>query len=136
VLPFGVVFDKNSAIYPLATAFLSILMLILNSYVKDVDPGQDAQKHREAASDIWNVREAYLSLLTDIRDQNFSLIDLRARRDELQSQLHAIYKAAPHTNGKAYSEAQDALQNREDLTFTDAEIDAFLPGPLKRKRAA
>ena len=136
MLPFGVVFDKNSAIYPLATAFLSILMLIVNSYVKDVDPGQDAQKHREAASDIWNVREAYLSLLTDIRDQNFSLIDLRARRDELQSQLHAIYKAAPHTNGKAYSEAQDALQNREDLTFTDAEIDAFLPGPLKRKRAA
>ena len=129
-------FDKNSAIYPLATAFLSILRLILNSYVKDVDPGQDAQKHREAASDIWNVREAYLSLPTDIRDQNFSLIDLRARRDELQSQLHAIYKAAPHTNGKAYSEAQDALQNREDLTFTDAEIDAFLPGPLKRKRAA
>jgi len=82
------------------------------------------------------VREAYLSLLTDIRDQNFSLIDLRARRDELQNQLHAIYKAAPHTNGKAYSEAQNALQNREDLTFTDAEIDAFLPGPLKRKRAA
>ena len=111
-------------------------MLILNSYVKDVDPGQDAQKHREAASDIWNVREAYLSLLTDIRDQNFSLSDLRARRDELQSQLHAIYGAAPHTNGKAYGEAQDALKNKEDLTFTDAEIDAFLPGPLKRTRPA
>ena len=104
--------------------------------IRQGDSGQDAQKHREAASDIWNVREAYLSLLTDIRDQNFSLIDLRARRDELQNQLHAIYKAAPHTNGKAYSEAQNALQNREDLTFTDAEIDAFLPGPLKRKRAA
>lgn len=132
----GVVFDTNSAIYPLATAFLSISMLILNSYVKDVDPGQDAQKHREAASDIWNVREAYLSLLTDIRDQNFSLSDLRARRDELQSQLHAIYRAAPHTSGKAYGEAQDALKNKEDLTFTDAEIDAFLPGPLKRTRAA
>jgi SMODS and SLOG-associating 2TM effector domain family 4 len=97
---------------------------------------QDAQKHREAASDIWNVREAYLSLLTDIRDQNFSLSDLRARRDELQNQLHAIYRAAPHTNGKAYGEAQDALKNKEDLTFTDAEIDAFLPGPLKRTRAA
>ena len=30
-------------------------------------------------------REAYLSLLTDIRDPNFNLSDLRARRDDLQS---------------------------------------------------
>jgi SMODS and SLOG-associating 2TM effector domain family 4 len=132
----GVVFDKNSAVFPLATAFLSISMLILNSYVKDVDPGQEAQKHREAASDIWNVREAYLSLLADIRDQAFTLADLRTRRDELQNELHAIYRGAPHTNGKAYGQAQDALKNKEDLTFTDAEIDAFLPGPLRRKPAA
>jgi SMODS and SLOG-associating 2TM effector domain family 4 len=132
----GVVFDKNSAVFPLATAALSILMLIVNSYVKDIDPGQDAQIHRDAASDIWNLREAYLSLLADIRDQAFSLADIRGRRDELQAQLHLIYKAAPHTNSKAYAEAQDALQKREDLTFTDAEIDAFLPGPLKRTRAS
>jgi hypothetical protein len=128
----GVLFDKSSMIYPLATVGLSISMLIVNSYVKDIDPGQDAQIHREAASDIWNVREAYFSLLTDIRDQSYSLNDLRTRRDELQSQLHAIYKTAPHTNSRAYGEAQDALKNKEDLTFSDAEIDAFLPGPLKR----
>lgn len=54
-----------SRLCPLATAGLSISMLILNSYVKDIDPGQDAQIHRDAASDIWNVREFYLSLLTD-----------------------------------------------------------------------
>ncbi|MFK4534231.1 hypothetical protein ABIA00_002414 [Bradyrhizobium ottawaense] len=130
----GVLFDKNSMVYPLATAGLSISMLILNSYVKDIDPGQDAQIHRDASSDIWNVREFYLSLLTDIRDQSFSLNELRNRRDELQGQLHAIYKTAPHTDGKAYGAAQDALKKKEDLTFTDAEIDAFLPGPLKRTR--
>jgi SMODS and SLOG-associating 2TM effector domain family 4 len=128
----GVIFDKNSTFFPYATVTLSVLMLVLNSYVKDLDPGQAAQKHREAASDIWNVREAYLSLLTDIHDPSFTLGDLRKRRDELQAQLAKIYHSAPHTNGKAYAEAQDALKNREDLTFSDAEIDAFLPGPLKR----
>jgi hypothetical protein len=128
----GVVFDKTSSIYPFATAFLSISMLILNTYVKDVDPGQEAEKHRDTASDIWNVRETYLSLLTDIRDVAFTLQELRVRRDSLQEELHAIYRAAPHTDGKAYGEAQNALKNNEDLTFTDAEIDAFLPGPLKR----
>jgi SMODS and SLOG-associating 2TM effector domain family 4 len=128
----GVIFDKTSMIYAYATVSFSALMLVLNSYVKDLDPGQAAQKHREAASDIWNVREAYLSLLTDIRDPSFTLADLRKRRDDLQAQLAKIYHSVPHTNGKAYAEAQDALKNKEDLTFSDAEIDAFLPGPLKR----
>ena len=128
----GVIFDSNSAFFPYATAILSILLLVLNSYVKDIDPGQAAQKHREAASDIWNIREAYLSLLADIRDPSISLTELRNRRDELQAQLHKIYRIAPHTNGKAYGKAQDALKNKEDLTFTDSEIDAFLPTPLRR----
>jgi hypothetical protein len=130
----GVIFDKTTTFYPIATAVLSISLLMLNSYVKDVDPGQEAQKHREAASDIWNVREFYLSLLTDIRDQSFDVADLRKRRDDLQSQLYKIYKSAPHTDGKAYGQAQTALKNNEDLTFSDAEIDAFLPAPLKRAK--
>jgi conflict system pore-forming effector with SLATT domain len=128
----GVIFDRNSIFYPYATAVLAISLLILNSYVKDIDPGQAAQKHREAASDIWNIREAYLSLLADIRDSSISLVELRQRRDDLQMQLHKIYRIAPHTNSKAYGKAQDALKNKEDLTFSDPEIDAFLPSPLKR----
>ena len=66
----------------------------MNSYAKDLDPGAAAQKHREAASDIWNIREAYLSLLTDIRDPAIALEPLRQQRDELQSALHKIYRAA------------------------------------------
>lgn len=128
----GVLFSKESLFFAYGTALLSILSLIFNSYLKDLDPGQLAQKHREAASDVWNVREAYLSLLTDIRDKANDLGALRKRRDDLQAQLHKIYRAAPHTDGKAYGEAQDALKNKEDLTFSDEEIDAFLPGPLKR----
>lgn len=128
----GVLFDRSSAFYPYATAALAMSLLILNSYVKDLDPGLAAQKHREAASDIWNVREAYLSLLTDIRDSTFALGDLRRRRDELQSQLYKIYRSAPNTDSKAYGKAQDALKNKEDLTFSDAEVDAFLPEPLRR----
>jgi len=128
----GVLFQRDSAFFSYATALLSISLLILNSYVKDLDPGQLAQKHRETASDIWNAREAYLSLLTDVRDPSNNLADLRNRRDTLQAQLHKIYRAAPHTDGVAYSAAQDALKNNEELTFSDGEIDALLPGPLKR----
>jgi hypothetical protein len=37
---------------------------------------------------------------------------------------------------KAYREAQDALKNKEDLTFSEAEIDAFLPEPLKHTQSS
>lgn len=128
----GVIFDKNSQLFAYGTAALAISMLILNSYAKDLDPGQKAQKHRDTASDIWNVREAYLSLLADIKDNAIPMTVLRGRRDDLQAELHKIYHAAPHTTGKAYGEAQDALKNQEELTFSDAEIDASLPETLKR----
>ena len=64
----GVLLDRNSTYLPYVTALVSTLTLILNSYLKDLDPGQAAQKHRDAASDIWNARESYLSLLADIKD--------------------------------------------------------------------
>jgi hypothetical protein len=115
-----------------ATAVLSILSLIFNAYLKDLDPGALAQRHRETASDMWNVREAYLSLITDILDKTANLPSLRERRDGLQAALHKIYHGAPHTDGKAYSRAQDALKSNEDLTFTEKEIDVMLPANLRR----
>jgi hypothetical protein len=131
----SVIFSQGSAwegyaIY--ATAALSILSLIFNAYLKDLDPGALAQRHREAGSDIWNIREAYLSLITDIIDNGNDLTSLRNRRDELQAALHKIYHGAPHTDGKAYGKAQDALKNNEDLTFTENEIDVMLPASIRR----
>ncbi len=129
----GIVFDRSSAFFTYGTLLLSVGMLILNSYAKDLNPGAEAQKHREAAADLWNVRESYLSLLTDIRDPTVQLVKLRTRRDELQAQLHKIYKSAPRTDDEAYGKAQTALKENEELTFSDAEIDAFLPAPLRKK---
>lgn len=38
----------------------------------------------------------------------------------------------PSCPRKAYKLAQQALQKNEDMTFSDEEIDAFLPKELKR----
>ena len=57
---------------------------------------------------------------------------LQTERDQLLQDLHTAYASSPPTNSDAYAEAQKALKYREDLTFTDGEIDAFLPKPLRR----
>ena len=48
--------------------------------------------------------------------------------------LHLVYSSAPSTSYQAYREAQKALKQNEDMTFSDEEIDAFLPNELKRDR--
>lgn len=134
----GALFDASSplgqyAVYAgYATAALAILSLIFNSCIKEFDPGALAQRHRESASNIWNVRESYLSLITDALDDAFPLETIRERRDDLQGALHELYLAAPFTDGKAYAKAQKGLKDNEELMFTEKEIDDMLPHTLRR----
>ncbi|WP_137887908.1 SLATT domain-containing protein [Pseudomonas sp. 2FE] len=116
-----------------ATAFLSLLTLLVSGYMKGFDPGGTAQKHRDAAAGLWPIRESYLSLITDWRMEQITFEEATKRRDELQAKLAAIYKGAPQTDGKAYAAAQKALKNNEEYTFSHSEIDCFLPSSLRKE---
>ena len=111
---------------------ISTLLLILNAYTKNYDLGELAQKHKQAANEIWFLREKYLSLLTDLAIGEKPIEQLQIERDTLLESLHSVYSGSPSTTFEAYKKAQDALQTKEDMTFSDEEIDAFLPKELKR----
>lgn len=115
---------------------VSTTLLALNAFTKDNDFGALAQKHRKTGNDLWLIRERFCSLLVDVAMKEKPLELLQKQRDDLIEQLHTIYNAAPSTTSKAYAKAQDALQKHEDMTFSDAEIDAFLPRELKRSSRA
>jgi hypothetical protein len=127
----GILYSDRFAL-KLVTALVSFGTVALTAYMKGFDPGATAQRHRDTAADIWPIREGYLSLLTDIIGGNEDAALLRQRRDKLQQALAAIYKGAPHTDGTAYSDAQIALKQNEEYTFSDEEIDAFLPIQLRK----
>ena len=48
------------------------------------------------------------------------------------NELHGVYSEAPSTDERAYAKAREALNVDEEMTFTDAELDAFLPKELRR----
>ena len=121
--------DKSAAI---AGMLISTILLILNAYTKNYDLGELSQKHRQAGADLWIIREKYLSLITDLRMGEKPIETLQGVRDDLLEQLHAVYSGAPSTTYQAYKKAQEALKKLEDMTFSDEEIDAFLPKELKR----
>ena len=114
---------------------VSTTLLVLNAYTKSYDLGELAQKHRQTAADLLLVREKYLALITDLRVGKESLQKSTVRRDELLEDLHGVYSGAPSTTYQAYRKAQEALQQYEEMTFSDEEIDAFLPCELKKSQA-
>lgn len=110
---------------------VSIALLVLNAYAKNYDLGELAQKHKQAANDIWLIREQYLSLLTDLATGCKGDIEVRIERDRLVVALHAVYAGSPSTTYVAYRRAQESLKYNEEMTFSDGEIDAFLPKQLR-----
>lgn len=114
------------------TAIISTILVAINTFLKGTDLGEVAQKHSDAASLLWNVREKYLSLIADINVGSFSIDEIRHRRDELQEELANIYMGSLRTINKAYKKATEALKLNEELTFSTEEIDMFLPIQLRK----
>lgn len=123
------IFSKDK-IASVVGAIISLILLVLNSYVKNFNLVEIAQKHKIASDCLWKIREEYVSLLTD-----FDILELEVimkRRDELQERTAEVYRSSPRTDGKSYSEAQKALKYNEEQTFSENEIDIMLPNSIRR----
>lgn len=112
----------------------SAALLALNLYTRNYDLEQKAQQHRDAAINLWAIREKYLSAITDLAMGCESLSDLRLKRDALVEELKEIYVNSPSTTEAGYEKARKALNLQEEMTFSAAELDAFLPLDLRRRQ--
>jgi len=115
----------------LSGAVLSALLAAINFYFKNFSYKAEAMQHKEIAVQLWNIRETYISLITDFMNMSIDIEIARKIRDELQEKLADIYKNAPRTSSKAYAAAQKALKLNEELTFSSNEIDMLLPDKLR-----
>ena len=111
----------------------SALSLGFNLYMKDSNLDDRIKKHKDAADELWDVREAYSSLITDFCD--LPLSDIRSRRDEIQRIWSEINKKYPGTDKKGYKEAQKSLKDEEEQTFNEGEAENFLPVASRKKRS-
>lgn len=121
-------------------AILSTIILCITIYTKDYDLGKLSKSHADVANQLWNIRELYISLIADIKSNNLAVEQIKQKRDELHKSLNIIYSNAPRTNYKAYKLASEALNQNgqinqgEEMTFSDSEIDRFLPNDLRRHK--
>lgn len=94
--------------------------------------------HKNSALKYMGLRDAYRSLIADVMSELVSTDQIIARRDLLQREYQVISDLAPQTGSKEYTEAQKRLNKRgevqgEEFTWSDEEIDWFLPENLRLK---
>jgi hypothetical protein len=118
--------------FQMTAALFSTTLLGLTLYSKDFNLLAIAENHKQAALNILEIREKLLSLLVDIKIGNIEVELIQQRRDVLIEQLVNTYRGAPKTINKAYQIASKALKENEEFSFSDEEINEFLPESLRR----
>lgn len=117
----------------LASALISFATVYITAYFKSFDLQKFITSHKAAANKLIAVRDQYKVLLTEIKLKVDSVENLLSRYKELVEKTDAIYLEAPTTTDEAVDKASEALKVKKDNTFTDAEIDSFLPLSLRRE---
>lgn len=112
------------------SAILSAITLGFSIFQISFNPEKKAARHKQVANSLWLIREKYINLMADIINSSIKENEIIKRRDDLMNELDFIYKAAPSTSSTAYEKARVALQLNEELTFSDKEINQFLPESL------
>lgn len=126
--------DTSWALY--TGAVVSTVLFGLNAYTKDYDLGEVSQKHKDTANQLRNMREKYLSLLTEIKMGLLTVDQVLKRREELQQELDHIYTTGPRTDSPAYKKANASIERIKKGSSHDDEIDLLLPRELRRNPAA
>lgn len=102
-------------------ALSSAIALALNLYMLNFNLPDSIKNHKDAADELWIVREAYKHLLTDLDD--IEVDQVRIQRDALTERVGEINKKYPGTDSRSFKKAQD---DKGNYTFTDGEAEQLL----------
>lgn len=99
----------------------SAIALGLNLYMLNFNVQEDIKKHTDAANELWDIREAYISLLVDF--DGLSDEAIQKKRDELTAAVGKVNKTYPGTDEKAFAKAQAEIAK---YTFYEGEVEKLL----------
>jgi len=114
----------------ICSAILAFVQTSIAAYFKSFDLRGMEQRHRVAANSFIGIRNQLLHIISRIHMKD----DLNSISKEYESTLatlEKLYMNAPSTTNQAVKEAEAALNNRKEYTYTDEEIDQFLPPALR-----
>ena len=123
--------DQDSFVLKIATVILSFITTAVTTYLKCFDLKAMEKQHKDAAEHFLVVRNELLHLIGEIHMQEKSVNELDEKFHGIEETLNALYLSAPSTTDDAVVAASIALGTNKDYTYTNDEIDRFLPPTLK-----
>lgn len=117
----------------LISALISFATVYITAYFKFFDLQKLITSHKAITNKLIAIRDQYKVLLTKIKLQSDSVENLLSRYNKLVRETDGIYLEAPNTTDEAVERASEALKIKKDHTFSDEEIDLFLPSSLSRE---
>lgn len=118
----------------IVTAILSAISLFISTYLKSYDFKGLHQIHKETAIQLLELREDIISTICDIRTNNINKEDLIEKRNEIKYEYLSICKNSLDAKSSAIRKASKALKVRQDNTYSDEEIDSYLPVDLRKNK--
>lgn len=125
--------DKDSIVLKIITVALSFATTAVTAYQKIFDLKAMQKQHEDAANKFIVIRNELLQVITEIHMQKKDVSDIDEEYQKIVERLNTLYLSVPSTTNKAVAVAKEALGINRDYTYTDEEIDRFLPPALKGK---
>lgn len=128
-------FNQKIPIYSYIAAGITLIEIIFLVIQLNFNFDKKMSEHKSSALKYMALRDKYKIFIVDIVNNNLSDKEIRDKRDTLKNEYQLVSDMAPQTNFKNYGKAQEKLFGRkksgEEFTWSDDEIDYFLPEDLK-----
>ena len=126
------IFYENLAAKIIA-ALLSFVTLSITTYFKSFDIKNMEKQCKDTANRLVVVRNDLLHIIAEIHMKSRSVDEINHDYIQIINTLNKIYVEAPSTTQKAVERASEALKTNNEYTYTEEEIDNFLPPTLRGK---
>ena len=112
------------------TACFSLVTLAITGYLKVFDLNNLSNANKVAAKKFVVLRDKLLYVICRIHmKEDFD--DIQEKYESVVDDLNELYLDAPSTTNKAVKNASQALKSKREYTYSDEEIDCFLPPTLR-----
>lgn len=118
------------------SAIISFVSIFISAFFKAFNLNAMVCDHKRTAVALLSVRDRLIMLLLKVRMRRETPDNLYDEYEQIIKDLHGVYSEAPNTTDAAVEKAREALHTTQDNTFSDDEIDSYLPKVLRKEANA
>ena len=130
----GAAFGRGHVFAIVAASLAGAALIVLLVHLT-FDFETSAHAHAECSAHLWQIRERYRSLLSDLHDGVLDVAEARLRRDKLMGELSAVYEKTPATQLADHQVARKSPVSLDESAVADEEVICFCRSRSQRRAA-